>query len=109
MLDGVRDERGPDKAPQGRKKLAREQAAYFPLMDQGYCNPVVGIDVRTGKKWRNGYRSRGQGRRPLPLARKATVVRHRGDDAHEAEKRCSGAPSAPQVGPDAALLAGHLA
>ncbi|MCX4791533.1 hypothetical protein OG369_37115 [Streptomyces sp. NBC_01221] len=54
--------------PQGRKKLIRERAAYFQFMQQGYSNKeacrIVGIDVRTGKKWRNGDRSRGQGRRP---------------------------------------------
>lgn len=64
--------------PQGRKKLTRERAEYFQLMQQGYSNReacrIVGIDIRTGKKWRNGDRSRGQGRRPLPPARKATAV-----------------------------------
>lgn len=63
--------------PQGRKKLTRERAAYFRLMERSYSNKeacrIVGIDVRTGKKWRNGG-SRGRGRRPLPLARKAPVV-----------------------------------
>lgn len=48
--------------PQGRKKLTRERAAYFQLMQQGYSNReacrIVGIDIRTGKKWRNGDRSR---------------------------------------------------
>lgn len=62
--------------PQGRKKLSRERAGYFQLMEQGYSNKeacrVVGIDVRTGNKWRNGS-SRGQGRRPLPPV-KAPVV-----------------------------------
>ncbi|MGW2588613.1 IS30 family transposase [Streptomyces virginiae] len=46
-------------------------------MEQGYSNKeacrIVGIDVRTGNKWRNGG-SRGRGRRPLPPARKAPVV-----------------------------------
>ncbi|WP_327732788.1 hypothetical protein OG749_01890 [Streptomyces nojiriensis] len=44
------------QGPAGREKLARERAAYFSLMDRGYSSRVVGIDVRTGKKWRNGYR-----------------------------------------------------
>lgn len=64
--------------PQGRKKLTRERAAYFQLMEQGYSSKaacrLVGVDIRTGKKWRNGDLSRGQGRRPLPPARKASVV-----------------------------------
>ena len=44
--------------PQGRKKLTRERAAYFQLMQQGLSSrqacQIVGIDIRTGKKWRNG-------------------------------------------------------
>ncbi|MFE9965663.1 helix-turn-helix domain-containing protein, partial [Streptomyces sp. NPDC005525] len=47
-----------DRGPQGRKKLTRERAAYFQLMQQGYSSReacrIVGIDRRTGKKWRNG-------------------------------------------------------
>jgi transposase, IS30 family len=47
-----------DRGPQGRRKLTRERAAYFELMQQGYSSReacrIVGIDVRTGKKWRNG-------------------------------------------------------
>ncbi|MFF4427190.1 hypothetical protein ACFY04_41730 [Streptomyces sp. NPDC001549] len=92
--------------PQGRKKLARERAAYFQRMDQGYSNRVVGIDVRTGKRWRNGDRLRGQGRRPLPPARKAPMVcgpsRYLRHQAMMPRRRRSGAPSAPQVGSDAA-------
>ncbi|MFJ3594876.1 IS30 family transposase [Streptomyces sp. NPDC090133] len=48
-------------------------------MQQGYSSKeacrIVGIDVRTGKKWRNGDRSRGQGRRPLPPAHRPAVAR----------------------------------
>lgn len=47
-----------DRGPQGPRKLTRERAAYFQLMQQGYSSReacrIVGIDVRTGKKWRNG-------------------------------------------------------
>lgn len=47
-----------DRGPQGRRKLTRERAAYFQLMQQGYSSReacrIVGIDRRTGKKWRNG-------------------------------------------------------
>ncbi|MGW6260519.1 helix-turn-helix domain-containing protein, partial [Streptomyces sp. NPDC055085] len=64
--------------PQGRKKLSRERAAYFQLMEQGYSSRaacrIVGVDIRTGKKWRNGDLSRGLGHRRLPSARKAPVV-----------------------------------
>ncbi len=49
---------GADRAPQGRRKLDRERAAYFQLMAQGYSSMeacrVVGINRRTGKRWRNG-------------------------------------------------------
>lgn len=58
-----------DRKPQGRKKLTRERAAYFQLMQQGYSSSeacrIVGIDRRTGKKWRNGTHASG-GRKALP-------------------------------------------
>ncbi|MFF0440383.1 helix-turn-helix domain-containing protein, partial [Kitasatospora sp. NPDC004614] len=47
-----------DRTAQGRVKLSREREAYSRLMQQGYTNAqacrVVGIDSRTGRKWRNG-------------------------------------------------------
>ncbi len=56
--------------PQGRKKLARERAAYFQLMEQGYsvrdAARIVGIDARTGRKWRNGHHAPGNGRKAVP-------------------------------------------
>ncbi|MGW0302851.1 IS30 family transposase [Streptomyces anthocyanicus] len=69
----------PDRTrPQGRKKLTRERAAYFQLMALGYSNReacrIVGVDVRTGKKWRNGNHAPGKGRRPLPPTRRETVA-----------------------------------
>ncbi|HIW62391.1 MAG TPA: IS30 family transposase [Candidatus Stackebrandtia excrementipullorum] len=46
------------RAPQGRKKLEREREAYFLLMAQGVSSReacrIVGINRRTGKRWRNG-------------------------------------------------------
>ncbi|WP_405186010.1 IS30 family transposase [Streptomyces anulatus] len=61
-----------DRKPQGRKKLTRERAAYFQLMQQGYSSKeacrIVGIDVRTGKKWRNGrhaYKGREKAAPPI--------------------------------------------
>ncbi|WP_225837164.1 hypothetical protein [Streptomyces sp. NK08204] len=54
-----------DRRPQGRKKLTRERAAYFQLVPQGCSSReacrIMGIDVRTGRKWRNG-RHAHQGR-----------------------------------------------
>lgn len=48
-----------DRKPQGAKRLSAERAAYFQLMQQGYRNNeacrTVGVDSRTGRRWRNGY------------------------------------------------------
>jgi transposase, IS30 family len=59
-----------DRRPQGRKKLTRERAAYFQLMQRGLSSReacrIVGIDVRTGKKWRNGQHSPGIGKKAVP-------------------------------------------
>ncbi|WP_236568149.1 IS30 family transposase [Nocardiopsis sp. FR6] len=46
---------------QGRRKLWEERAEYFRLMDLGYSNKAacqaVGINLRTGREWRNGRQS----------------------------------------------------
>jgi IS30 family transposase len=46
------------RTAQGPVKLSRERAAYSRLVQQGYSNieacRIVGIDARTGRKWRNG-------------------------------------------------------
>ncbi|SEG94670.1 Transposase and inactivated derivatives, IS30 family, partial [Thermomonospora echinospora] len=59
-----------DRRPQGRKKLTAERAAYFQLMQQGYGNAeacrIVGVNRRTGKRWRNGWHSPGRGRKAVP-------------------------------------------
>jgi IS30 family transposase len=51
------------RTPQGRRKLSRERAAYSRLMRQGYSNTqacrIVGVDRRTGQKWRNGRKPTG--------------------------------------------------
>nr|MYS79447.1 helix-turn-helix domain-containing protein [Streptomyces sp. SID5474]MYS86305.1 helix-turn-helix domain-containing protein [Streptomyces sp. SID5474] len=57
------------REPQGPVKPAREREEYFRLVDQGLgfaeaCR-VVGINVRTGKRWRNGY-SPTAGRKGAP-------------------------------------------
>ncbi|GAB2778003.1 IS30 family transposase [Streptomyces daliensis] len=46
------------RSSQGCKKLVREREEYFRLMDQGVSSReacrIVGINRRTGKRWRNG-------------------------------------------------------
>lgn len=58
------------RKPQGRKKLARERAAYFQLMQQGHSNTsacqVLGIDRRTGNKWRNGSHAHKGRKKAVP-------------------------------------------
>lgn len=59
-----------DRKPQGRRKLIREREEYFRLMDQGLSSReacrIVGINLRTGKKWRNGHHSPGNGKKAVP-------------------------------------------
>ncbi|MDX3646482.1 helix-turn-helix domain-containing protein, partial [Streptomyces sp. MB09-02B] len=47
-----------DRTAQGPVKLSRERTEYSRLVQQGYSNKeacrLVGIDERTGRKWRNG-------------------------------------------------------
>jgi IS30 family transposase len=64
-----------DRSPQGRRKLSRERAAYSRLMRQGYSNTqacrIVGVDRRTGQKWRNGRKPTGSQRtvmQPMRIA-----------------------------------------
>ncbi len=49
------------RTAQGRKKLRHEREEYFRLMQLGYSNKeacrVVGINLRTGREWRNGRTS----------------------------------------------------
>ncbi len=46
---------------QGPKKLRREREEYFRLVQLGYSNKeacrVVGVNLRTGREWRNGSAS----------------------------------------------------
>lgn len=55
----------------GGKRLVRERAAYFQLMEQGYSTReaarMIGIDLRTGKRWRNGWHSPPRGRPVSPV------------------------------------------
>lgn len=58
-----------DRTPQGPRKPTREREAYSQLMQQGYSNKeacrIVGIDERTGQKWRNGRKPTGTQRKAL--------------------------------------------
>ncbi|MYU19258.1 helix-turn-helix domain-containing protein, partial [Streptomyces sp. SID8361] len=66
----IRENRGES---QGRKALVRERAEYFQLMDQGFSSreacQIVGINRRTGKRWRNGRQATGNTRGAPPVRR----------------------------------------
>ncbi|MET8326134.1 IS30 family transposase [Streptomyces sp. NPDC005181] len=68
----IRENRGP----QGSKKLTREREAYFLLMRQGVSNSeacrILGINRRTGKRWRHGTNPTGN-RKGAPPAMRPTV------------------------------------
>ncbi|GCD43190.1 transposase [Streptomyces paromomycinus] len=53
-----------DRAPQGPRKLSRDREAYSRLVQRGYSNSeacrIVGVDRRTGNKWRNGRSERNR-------------------------------------------------
>ncbi|WP_411073642.1 IS30 family transposase [Streptomyces sp. cmx-4-7] len=53
-----------ERKPQGPKKLARERAAYFQLMQQGVSGReacrILGINRRTGQRWSNGRNPSGR-------------------------------------------------
>jgi transposase-like protein len=60
-----------DRKPQGPRKLARERAAYLQLVSEGHsysaaCR-IVGVNAKTGRRWRNGRNPVGnhQGAPPL--------------------------------------------
>jgi transposase, IS30 family len=59
----------------GRRKLVRERAEYFRLVDQGYSNKeasrLVGIHERTGREWRNGRTDPARFRPPVRPERAA--------------------------------------
>ncbi|WP_376771379.1 IS30 family transposase [Micromonospora polyrhachis] len=64
-----------DRAPQGRKKLHAERQAYLDLVAQGVgtaqaCR-IVGVNRRTGHRWRHGRKSRA-GQEAQPPARPGT-------------------------------------
>lgn len=63
MVFEIRANRG---RAQGRRKLVREREEYLRLVREGVSSrqacQIVGINERTGKRWRNG-RSRSAGHR----------------------------------------------
>ncbi|MEV6938807.1 helix-turn-helix domain-containing protein, partial [Streptomyces sp. NPDC051132] len=52
-----------NRKPQGPRKLIRERERYFRLVDRGITYEeaarLVGINRRTGKRWRNGRSASG--------------------------------------------------
>ncbi|GAA3848845.1 IS30 family transposase [Streptomyces phyllanthi] len=60
-----------DRRPQGPRKLVQEREAYFRLVDQGMgyseAAAVIGINVRTGKRWRNGRGASGRNKAAPPI------------------------------------------
>ena len=55
----IRKQRGPSRG----ETLHREQRAYFDLVNKGVSSHeacrIVGINYRTGKRWRNGHKPSG--------------------------------------------------
>jgi hypothetical protein len=55
----------------GRRALSRERAAYLRLVQQGLSNKeacrIVGINLRTGRRWRNGRNPTGKDVGALPI------------------------------------------
>lgn len=60
-----------DRRPQGPRKLVQEREAHFRIVDQGMgyseAAQVIGINVRTGKRWRNGRGVSGKNRAAPPI------------------------------------------
>jgi IS30 family transposase len=57
---------------QGRRRLTREREAYLALVRQGVSNKeackIVGINYRTGRRWRNGRNPTGRVVGALPIS-----------------------------------------
>jgi IS30 family transposase len=67
-----------DRSAQGRKKLTRERAAYLDLVQNGISNGeacrIVGINPRTGKRWRNGRNPTGRNKGASPITEAAPPI-----------------------------------
>ncbi|MFE2728533.1 IS30 family transposase [Kitasatospora sp. NPDC059327] len=79
--------RGNRTVAQGPKRLVRERAEYFRLVDQGFsgkeASQLVGIHERTGREWRNGRMDPARSRppaRPERAACSGTPGRYLGQD-----------------------------
>ncbi|PNG16201.1 IS30 family transposase [Streptomyces cahuitamycinicus] len=61
----------------GGRRLTREREVYLQLMSQGYGNReasrIVGINPRTGKRWRNGHHSPTYGKPKPPIRSEASA------------------------------------
>ena len=61
-----------DRSGGAGRRLTREREVYLQLMSQGYGNAeacrIVGVNRRTGKRWRNGYHSPAYGRPKPPIS-----------------------------------------
>ena len=93
---GIRDR----SVNQGRRGLTREREAYLALVCQGMSSreacTIVGINVRTGKRWRNGRNPTGRQAGAPPITSAApSVVRGRFLNENEriviADRRRAGA------------------
>lgn len=64
----VRPDRGKSR---GRRPLTGERVEYLRLMEQGLGNKkacrIVGINEKTGRRWRNGRNACGRNRAALPI------------------------------------------
>ncbi|MFF1847299.1 hypothetical protein ACFVW9_37230 [Streptomyces sp. NPDC058217] len=76
------------RTPQGKKKLAREREEYFRLMEQGVSSReacrIVGINRRTGKRWRTGTNATKD--RPAQPAHKVRAERVVSSSRHLAQE-----------------------
>ena len=66
------------RSPQGRRKLVAERQRYFELMQQGYSNKAacraVGVNIRTGRGWRNGTSKRSNKKQQPPRSPRPVIV-----------------------------------
>ncbi|MFD7232851.1 helix-turn-helix domain-containing protein [Streptomyces sp. NPDC059881] len=67
-----------NRGPGGDGRLLREREVYLPLTQQGYSNReasrIVGINPRTGKRWRNGWHSPPWRKPKPPITAEAPVA-----------------------------------
>lgn len=80
-----------DRSPQGRRPLVAERAAFLALLAAGVSSKracaEVGVNIRTGARWRNGRKPSGDHAGAPPI----TVVVPRHD--HRVSTECAARPS----------------